>query len=168
MARSATRQGLHTELWLGVKSTFSPIGSVMQKTVPRGSFGVAQSRPPCRRRSSGRSTTLFPGRWPWSYRKPRTCARRSPETAPDPNRCTTTSTLPASTSLVLICNSRDPSLTSLIASMAFMIKFSITCCRWTLSPETCGRPSASRIFAKMPLSDIAPRVSPDNLQNCSR
>jgi hypothetical protein len=26
---------------------FFSIGSVMQKTAPRGSFGVAQSRPPC-------------------------------------------------------------------------------------------------------------------------
>jgi hypothetical protein len=26
---------------------FSPIGSITEKTAPRGSFGIAQSRPPC-------------------------------------------------------------------------------------------------------------------------
>ncbi len=33
--------------WHQVPSDCSPIGSITQKTAPRGSFAVAQSRPPC-------------------------------------------------------------------------------------------------------------------------
>ena len=43
--------------------------------------------------------------------------------------------------------------------MAFMIKFRITCCNWTLSPKMCGSPSDSRIFNKTLCSDVARRVS---------
>ena len=43
--------------------------------------------------------------------------------------------------------------------MAFMIRFRITCCNWTLSPKMCGSPSDSCIVTKTPCSDIAARVS---------
>ena len=67
---------------------------------------------------------------------------------------------------VLISNSRDPSPTSLIASMAFMIRFRITCCSWTLSPKMRGSPSDNCIFTETPCSDIAAWVSLDNLHDC--
>jgi len=38
------------------------------------------------RRLSGRSTIPSPSRSPWSYKKPRRCARGWPEATPDPNR----------------------------------------------------------------------------------
>ena len=80
--------------------------------------------------------------------------------SPGPVSLIATSTPPGSASLVLISNARDRSLTSLIASMAFMIKFKITCCSWTLSPKTGGSPSDSCIFNKTPWSDIVARASP--------
>ena len=54
--------------------------------------------------------------------------------SPGPESCTSTSTPFDASSAVLIINSRDPSLTSLIASTALTIKLRITCCSWTRSP----------------------------------
>jgi len=78
---------------------------------------------------------------------------------PGPESHTVTSTPSVSILLVLIKHSRVSAPTSLIASIAFMIRFRITCCNWTLSPRMCGSPSDGCIFTKTLFSDIAARVN---------
>ena len=86
------------------------------------------------RRSNGRSTGQAPSRSLWS------CGRRLKRFStaaganPGPESRTVTSTSPDSVLPVVISNSLDPSLISLMASRALRIKLSITCCSSTRSP----------------------------------
>ena len=86
--------------------------------------------------------------------------------SPGPESLNATSTVSASALLVLIDNFRDPSPTSLIASMAFMTKLRITCCNWTRSPKMSGsRFGQPRLGQNAVLRHLAAGQS-DDLQDC--
>jgi len=84
----------------------------------------------------------------------------SPAESPGPESLTAIRTPAGSAALVPIDIMRDPSVAVFIASIAFMIKFRITCCNWILSANMCGRSSESTILSETLCSDRTTRVSP--------
>jgi hypothetical protein len=78
---------------------------------------------------------------------------------PGPESRTATSTPSGACALVPISNSRDPSLTSPIASIAFMIKLRTICCSWMRSPRMAGKPFASPICSETPFCSNSLRVT---------
>ena len=77
---------------------------------------------------------------------------------PGPESGTSTDT-PSGSLRVPMNNCRSFSPTSRIASMALMIKLSSTCCSWTRSPWTRGKPSANCVRTETLLFAASVRVS---------
>jgi hypothetical protein len=94
------------------------------------------------RRSNGKSIVPCPTHAAWSCRMRRTGGQSTSD--PFLGRNPAPTSTPFGSSLpVLISNTRDFSLTSLIASIALIIRLSITCWSWIRSPRTTGKSFAS-------------------------
>ena len=103
---------------------------------------VAHSRPPCASIIERQIASPMPMPAAWSYKRPRTDAQGSSDPVPDPNPVQLpphpSSHLPRRKSTTLADRGDW-----VIASIAFIIRLSITCCNWIRSAKTSGTSSES-------------------------
>ena len=102
-------------------------GSVKENTAPWGEFGVAQSRPPWFSISDRLMDKPIPIPFALVVKKG-VKTRSASEPRPVPESRTATSTSPDSSTPDSTQSERGRSVTAIMASMPFMIKFSRTCC----------------------------------------
>src|SRR5579862_2284991 len=111
----------------GHEGLSAPTGSVKENTAPWGELGVARSRPPWPSISDRLIDKPIP--IPFAFVVKKGVKTRSPSNpSPVPESRTSISTSPDSSIRDCTQSKRGRSVTVLMASMPFMIKFSRTCC----------------------------------------
>jgi hypothetical protein len=128
------------------------------KTAPCGSAGVAQRRPPWRSIIERQIDSPRPTPLDLVVKNASKIRSVTPGSIPVPESFTETRTPPSCSGLVLISNLRGPPCLATIASMPFIIKLRTTCCSWTRSAITLGRPGLRSVSTATSQTRASARV----------
>src|SRR6516165_6247190 len=137
----------------------APTGNVISKTDPRPTAERAERRPSCASTIERQIDKPIPMPCGFVVKNGSKMRLTSFESIPDPESSTAITTLPGEYDVEVTWSSLWPSVTESIASIALVIRLSITCCNWIRLASTGGISSGKSLRTMTRFSCACPDPS---------